>query len=270
MSQFSISQSNPADYETVIYEVDGPVAIVSLNRPNAMNSFNTLMRSELAGALMRAKDDDAIRVVILTGVGRAFSAGADLKAGMPEGSQTVKDQLRDEYLPSIRLINDMDKPVMAALNGPTAGIALGYALNCDLAVMSEDAYLLSPFAAISLVADGGINWQLARRLGYKKAYEVCVEGQRMPAALALEWGLVNKVVPADALMSTATEWAHTLSKQAPLTLAATKRVMRFAMQNTWQASFDLEAEEQVDLLMSPDNVEGVAAFLEKRSPVFKG
>ncbi len=270
MSKFEISTADPADYTVVTYAVNGPVATVTLNRPDALNSFNTPLRSELAGALKRASEDSAVRVVMLTGAGRAFSAGADLKDGMPPDDQTVQDQLQHEYRPSLELIAKMDKPVMAVLNGPTAGIALGYALNCDLAIMSDKAYLLAPFAAISLVADGGINWQLARRLGYKKAYEVCVEGKRMSADMAVECGLVNKSVPADELMASATEWAHALAKQAPLTLSATKRVMRYAMENTWENSFDLEATEQLKLLLSPDNVEGVAAFLEKRKPVFKG
>lgn len=270
MKPFEISKANPADYQTVRYETDGPVAIVTLNRPDALNAFNRQMRSELAAALKLAANDGAIRVVLLTGEGRAFGAGADLKAGLPPEGQTVEDQLQDEYLPSLNLIVKMNKPVMAVLNGPTAGIALGYALNCDLAIMAESAYLLAPFAAISLVADGGINWQLARHMGYKKAYEVSVEGQKISAQTALETGLVNKVVPAEVLMASAMKWAHDLAERAPLTLAATKRAMRFAMENTWQDSFNLEAKEQLALLESPDNIEGVTAFLEKRKPKFKG
>lgn len=270
MSKFEVSTAAPADYETVLYAVEGSVATVTLNRPDALNSFNNSLRSELAGALQRAAEDSEIRVVLLTGAGRAFSAGADLKAGMPLEEQTVKEQLQVEYLPSLKLINTMDKPVIAVINGVAAGIGLGYALNCDMAIMADSAYLLSPFAAISLVADGGINWQLVHRLGYRKAYEVSVEGQKMPAEFCLNHGLVNRVVPADELMEAANTWAKKLSNQAPLTMAATKRVMRFAMENSWQDSFDLEAEEQVKLLLSPDNVEGVSAFLEKRKPVFKG
>ncbi len=270
MTTFTMSNANPSEFDAVSYETDGAVATVTLNRPDALNSFNTPMRAELWAALKLAADDASIRVVLLTGAGKAFSAGADLKAGMPPEGQNVEDQLKDEYQPSLRLIGEMDKPVIAVLNGATAGIALGYALHCDLAIMSEKAFLLSPFAAISLVADGGINWQLARRLGYKKAYEISVEGQRMSADMALDTGLVNKVVPPDELMTEAMAWAQSLAERAPLTLAATKRVMRFAMQNTWQDAFNLEAEEQVELLESPDNVEGVAAFLEKRTPVFKG
>ena len=270
MSAFEISKANPSDYETVSYSTEGPVATVTLNRPDALNAFNTTMRAELAAALTLAAESDDIRVVLFAGAGRAFSVGADLKGGMPPDGQTVQDQLQDEYLPSLKLIGDMDKPVIAVLNGPTAGIALGYALNCDLAIMADSAYLLSPFAAISLVPDGGTNWQLARRLGYKKAYEMSVEGQKISASMARETGLVNRVVAADELMISATEWAQSLAQRAPLALAATKRAMRFAMENTWQDSFDREAEEQLSLLLSPDNIEGINAFLEKRTPVFKG
>ncbi|MFK8031483.1 MAG: enoyl-CoA hydratase/isomerase family protein [Gammaproteobacteria bacterium] len=270
MSTFSISTTDPSDYQVVTYSVDGPIATVTLNRPDALNAFNTPMRSELAGALQHAAENSDVRIVLLTGSGRAFSAGADLKDGMPIEDQTVQDQLQVEYLPSLRLINEMNKPVMAVLNGVAAGVGLSYALNCDLAIMSDKAYMMSPFAAISLVPDGGMNWQLVHAMGYKKAYEFGISGQKMTAEMAEQAGLVNKVVPAEVLMESAVNWANALTRQAPLSLAATKRVMRFAMENTWKNSFDLEAAEQVKLLLSPDNVEGINAFLEKRKPVFKG
>lgn len=258
------------NYTTIKYETLGAVATVTLNRPDSLNSFNKTMRAELAQALKQAADNHAIRIVLFTGAGRAFSAGADLKAGMPPEGQTVEQQLQDEYRPSLELITGMDKPVMAVINGPVAGIALGYVMACDLAIMSENAYLLSPFTTISLLGDGGINWHLPRYLGYKKAYEYSIECKKMSAKMALEMGMVNKIVLPEVLEETAMVWAQALTKRAPLTMAATKKAMRFAMQNTFEHSFDLEAKMQNGLLGSADNIEGVTAFLEKRKPVFTG
>lgn len=255
-------------YTTLVYAVADKVATITLNRPGSLNGFNKAMREELTAALQCARHDAAVRVVLLAAEGRFFSAGADLKAGMPPAGQTVEQQLQDEYRPSLESIRDMEKPVIAVVNGGVAGIALGYVLLCDLAIMADDAYLLAPFTTISLVGDGGINWQLARRLGYKKAFEYSIECKKMHAPMALECGLVNRIVPPSELLTAARQWAAEIALRAPHAIAATKKVMRFAMQNTWEAAFDLEARSQLELLGSPDNIEGVAAFLEKRKAVF--
>ena len=259
-----------AEFDTITVAHDAAVATVTLNRPDAMNAFDATLRSELATALRELADDDATRVVVLTGAGRAFSAGADLKAGFPQGSYKVADQLQQEYRPSLRSIVEMPKPVIAAINGSAAGIGLAYALACDIAVMSDQAFLLAPFTTISLVGDGGSNWLLTRQLGYRKAFELSILSERIGADEALSHGLVNRVVPAAELAAETAALAARIAERAPLSIAATKKVMRFAMTASYDETFDLEAREQNALLFTEDNVEGVTAFLEKRSPTFKG
>ncbi|MEM1262596.1 MAG: enoyl-CoA hydratase [Pseudomonadota bacterium] len=259
-----------SEFETISVTRDGAVATVTLNRPDAMNSFDTAMRKELGVSMQQLRYDDSVRVVVLTAAGRAFSAGADLKEGFPEGDYRVGEQLQQEYRPSFRAITDMPKPVIAAVNGSAAGIGLSYALATDMTIMADNAFLLSPFTTISLVGDGGCNWLLARQLGYRKAFELSVLSERITAEQALAYGLVNRVVPADELASSVAELAATLAARAPLSLAATKKVMRFAMTASFDETYDFEARTQTELLFTEDNVEGVSAFLEKRAPQFKG
>ena len=254
--------------EIVSYKQDGAVAVITLNRPDRMNSFTTQLSLDLLEALEQSNNDDSVRVVILTGEGRCFSAGADLKSGFDGNS--VLDKLQHEYRPFFSAIASMPKPVIAAVNGSAAGIGMSLALQCDLMVMAENAFLLSPFTTISLVPDGGLNWLLVRQLGYRRAFQLSVESERIDAPRCVELGLANKSVPADELLGSAMEWAENLSKRAPLSLAATKKAMRHAMDYDWASSFDNEAELQDALTRSEDNAEGVTAFFEKRAPEFKG
>lgn len=256
-------------FDTVSYEVDGAVATIALDRQDALNSFDETLRRDLLGAFEAAADDDAVRVAILTGKGRAFSAGADLKAGLSR-TISVEETLQNEYRPIMERIIGMEKPVIAAINGSAAGIGLSFALQCDLAIMADNAFLLSPFSTISLVPDGGANWLLARQLGYKRAYQLAVEAERIDAERCLQWGLVNRVVPADDLLAEAQAWAASLAERAPLSLAATKKAMRHAMAGDWASTFDLEAGLQNELVGSDDNTEGVTAFFDKRKPKFTG
>ena len=218
-------------------------------------------------AFDKARDADDVRVIVFTGEGRCFSAGADLKAGI---DRDVEEILQVEYRPVQERIAAIPKPVIAAIPGSAAGIGLSMALQCDLVIMADNAFLLSPFTTISLVPDGGLNWLLVRQLGYRRAFQLSVESERIPAARCVELGLANKAVPADELQDVAREWAEALAKRAPLSLAATKKVMRFAIDKDWSESFDLEAKLQGELLGSEDNREGIQAFFEKRAPEFKG
>jgi 2-(1,2-epoxy-1,2-dihydrophenyl)acetyl-CoA isomerase len=254
--------------DIVKYEQHGAVVVITLNRPDAMNSFTSQLSFDLLDALEKAHHDDDTRVVVLTGEGRCFSAGADLKSGF-EGRR-VFGKLQYEYRPVMSAIATMPKPVIAAVPGSAAGIGLSLALTCDLLVMADNAFLLSPFTTISLVPDGGLNWLLVRQLGYRRAFQLSVESERIDAVRSVELGLANKAVPADDLQAAALEWATMLAERAPLSLAATKKVMRHALDHDWASSFDAEAELQQSLVGCDDNLEGVQAFFEKRGPEFKG
>ena len=253
----------------VLYEKQDQVALISLNRPASLNAFTTELLGELVHAFERAEHDADIRVVVLTGEGRAFSAGADLKRGL-EGQRSISDRLQYEYRPVLEAIARIPKPVISAVPGFAAGIGLSIAMHADLMVMAEDAFLLSPFTTISLVPDGGANWLLVRQLGYHRAYQLSIESERVSASQCLEFGIANKVVPAAELREAAMAWARKLCKRAPLSLAATKKVMRHAMDNDWASCFDIEAGLQAALRDSEDAMEGINAFFEKREPDFKG
>ena len=254
---------------TVLYEQQDNVAIISLNRPDSLNGFTTELCAELLQAFEKAQSDEGIRVIVLTGEGRAFSAGADLKQGFV-GDRTTQGKLLLDYAPVLTAISEIPKPVIAAVPGFAAGIGLSFALHSDLLVMADDAFLLSPFTTISLVPDGGANWLLVRQLGYHRAYQLSIESERVTAARCLELGIANKVVPASNLRDASVAWAGELSKRAPLSLAATKKVMRHAMDHDWHSCFTMEAQEQQKLRESEDAKEGVDAFFEKRAPNFKG
>ena len=250
------------------YAQAGAGGTITINRPDSMNAFTSEMSLELQLALEKAGNDKSVRVVVLTGAGRCFSAGADLKSGF-EGRH-VSGKLQFEYRPVITAIMMMPKPVIAAIPGSAAGIGMSVALSCDLLIMADDAFLLSPFTTISLLPDGGLNWLLVRQLGYRRAFQLSVESERIGAQQCVDLGLANRAVPADELQSAAYDWAKRISMRAPLSLAATKRAMRHAADHDWASSFDLEAELQSELVGSEDNIEGVRAFFEKRAPEFKG
>lgn len=255
--------------DTVIYSQQDAVAVISLNRPDALNGFTAELCDDLLLAMERAHRDESVRAVVLSGEGRAFSAGADLKEGF-KGERTTQGRLLFEYGPALTAIANIPKPVIAAVSGFAAGIGMSFAMHSDLLVMAEGSFLLSPFTTIGLLPDGGANWMLVKQLGYHRAYQLCIESERISAESCLGLGIANRVVAADQLMGNCIEWGNAMAKRAPLSLAATKKVMRHAMDNDSHSSYTMEAEEQERLRASADNFEGVTAFFEKREPNFTG
>ena len=259
------------DLETVKYETDHHVAIITLGRPEAMNAFNIQMRADLAKAQQVAEEDDNIRIVVLTGSGRAFSAGADLKdAGVGVDTVGVLDTSIRDYKPLVDGVTQSDKIYIAAINGFAGGVALGLALGADLAVMSEDASVFSPFTDIGLVPDGGASFYFYKHLGYKRAFAAIAECSRLDAKTCLEMGMVNKVVPNDILLAETTKWAHSLAGRAPLALSYSKKILRQLPGLDSQAAARLESEYQNKCLNSEDSASAIKAFISKTKPVFKG
>jgi 2-(1,2-epoxy-1,2-dihydrophenyl)acetyl-CoA isomerase len=263
------TRSAVSQYEAVLYEVDDGVATITLNRPEVLNALNAQLRVELIAAIRQAASDDAVRVAILTGAGRAFSTGADLAEKHPP-NHLPQIQLEDEYKPGLMAIAEAPKPFISVVNGAAAGAACGYAMVCDLMVMADDAYILQAFGAIGLIPDAGATWQLVRQLGSKCAYELIISGERLSAQRCLELGLANRVVPGDALMSCARGWAKQLSGLAPLALRYAKQSLRKVMNMELGDAISYEAALQNRLIRSRDAQEGIEAFLQKRKPQFVG
>lgn len=244
------------------------VALITLNRPDKLNSFNRQLRQDLTAALAKASADDGIRAVVVTGEGRAFCAGADVSAA--DEMANVEDVLNTEYAGFLNIIQSAPKPVIAAVNGPAAGIGMTLALTCDLRVMGEGAYLMSAFANIGLVPDGGLSWLLTQEVGYARAYQLAVEAEKIDAERALTLGLVNRAVPDADVVANAVDWAGSLAERAPVALALTKRAFRAAAQEGLKNAAAYEAMLQRQAIVTEDCAEGVAALFQKRKPVFKG
>lgn len=259
-------------FETLKIERHGRVARLSFNRPDRLNSFNTALRNEFVAAARALNADPEVWVVLLAAEGRAFSAGADLAEpgnDLNDG-RAVEDQLNYEYKPGILAIVQAPKPWLAAINGPCAGIGYSYAMACDLAVMADDAFLYQPFAAIGLIPDGGATWLLPQLVGRKRAYELMVMGEKLPAEKALAWGLVNRVVPAPELQAEALLWAQDLAGRSPLSLRYTKEAVNFALDHSLSDSIGREAAYQRHCIDSDDAKAAVQAFFEKRAPEWSG
>lgn len=244
------------------------IALVTLNRPQALNALNRQMRADLREALMEVSADKAVRVAILTGEGRGFCSGADVTD--VSGGVTVEDVLNAEYGAFLSIIQTMDKPVIAAINGAAAGIGMTIALTCDLRVMSADAYMMMAFANIGLVPDGGLSWLITREIGYARAYQLAIEAEKIDAGRCLDLGLVNRVAKAEDVLSESVAWAKSLAERAPLALSLTKRTFRAAAQDGLRNAMAYEAMIQRAAIATEDCMEGVSALMQKRKPQFKG
>ncbi|WOJ96153.1 enoyl-CoA hydratase/isomerase family protein [Congregibacter brevis] len=261
-------------FETLLIEKHGPVARLVMNRPDKLNTFSTTLRQEMMAAVNALNADPELRVIVLAGAGRAFSAGADLQdsaGGDPaHRGQLTEHMLKNEYKPSILGITDSSKLWIAEVSGPAAGIGSAYMMACDLVVMAKGGYLYQAFGAIGLIPDGGATWQLLRALGRKRALEVIVGGERIYAERCLEWGLCNRVVEDGEETEAALEWAAELAKKAPLAMQFSKKAIAMAADLNFGEMISQEAAMQNICISSEDSTEGVMAFFEKRPPAFKG
>ena len=260
-------------YETVDVERRGGELRITLNRPEAMNAWNTQLGEDLRAAVEQAAADEEARAVVVTGAGRAFSSGADLKAGFeatPEGHPDVETALKERYHPIITGLRTMPKPVLAAVNGPAVGIGLSLALAADLVIARESAYFLLAFVNIGLVPDGGSSLFVPERVGFARASEMAMLGERVPARKALEWGLINRVAADEDFDAEVDALAQRLAAGPTRSYAGTKRQLNEWLFSRMDAQLDLEAGIQQESAASGDFLEGVQAFLEKRPAAFEG
>ena len=247
---------------------DGAVLTITLNRPDVLNAFNAALHAALAAALKEARDPE-IRAVVVTGAGRGFCVGQDLTE-FREASGEIADRLRSGYHPNVRAVRALEKPVIAAVNGPAAGAGLSFASVCDIRLAAESASFIPAFVNIGLIPDSGGTFFIARLLGPARAFEWMTSGRRLTAAEAHAWGLVSEVVADDGLAARAAELAATLAAMPTRAIGMTKRLFEAAPTNDLEEQLELEAQLQSVATQTEDFREGVAAFLEKRDPEFKG
>ncbi len=247
---------------------DGAVLTITLNRPDVLNAFNTDMHRALAGALKEARDA-AVRAVVLTGAGRGFCVGQDLTE-FREAPGDIGSRLRDNYHPNIRALRALEKPVIAAVNGAAAGAGMSIACACDLRIAADSASFIPAFINIGLIPDSGGSYFVTRILGAARAFEWLASGKKLTAAEAHAWGLVSEVVESDALAGRAAELAAQLADMPTRGIGMTKRLLDNAADATLEEQLEREAQLQTAATQTEDFREGVAAFLEKRPPRFKG
>jgi 2-(1,2-epoxy-1,2-dihydrophenyl)acetyl-CoA isomerase len=259
--------------ETVTLDRRGGELRITLNRPDVMNAWDKQLGTDLLAAVREAAADDSVRAVVVTGAGRAFSSGADLRAGFdptPEGHPDVETVLHERYHPIITGLRELPKPVLAAVNGPAVGIGCSLALVCDLIVARESAYFLLAFVNIGLVPDGGSSLLLPERIGLARATEMAMLGERIPARMALEWGLINRVAADEEFEGVVDELAARLAAGPTGAYAGIKRQLNAWLFTRMAEQLELEASLQQRSAASGDFQEGVLAFLEKRPPAFGG
>lgn len=258
--------------DTILFETQGGVATITLNRPDKLNAFTDEMLAALGDALEAAARDPQVRCIVLTGSGRGFCAGQDLGAVGERGDADAgfRAHLEHTYNRVIRTIRTVEKPVIGAVNGVAAGAGASVALACDLRIAAENAQFIQSFVGVGLVPDSGATWVLPRLVGYARAYELAVTAERLSAQDALAWGAVNRVVPAEDFQEEVQRYASRVASGPTKAMGLTKRAMNRAMTSTLDEALAYEARLQDVAGGTDDHREGVAAFLEKRSPEFRG
>lgn len=253
--------------EVLKTEITGAVATVTLARPNQFNAFNAQLRAALRKAIDDLERDDTVRIVILKGEGRGFCAGADLAEGM---HPPVSGHLETEYKPLLVAIANSANLWIAQVHGSAAGIGAAFAMNCDLVTMADDANVYMAFAAIALVPDGGNTWLLLNQMGYHRAMQAIIEGEKISGQDCLRYGIANKLFAADELDAATLAWAQSLAQRAPLAMSAVKRLLRNVGHMSYDQAITAEGAEQDPLVESGDFRAAVKAFFDKQKPVFQG
>jgi 2-(1,2-epoxy-1,2-dihydrophenyl)acetyl-CoA isomerase len=259
--------------EKISLEYQDRVALLELKRPDAMNAIDMELRRELMTALDQVARDPNVGAVVLTGAGKAFCSGADLKSAAANPDNSVRRTARTlmhDFQPIIETIGRLDKPVIAAVNGAAVGVGMSLVLACDLVIMAKGAYLMAPFLNVGLVPDGGTAWFLVQRMGYARAFEILADAKKLDADRCIALGIANRVSEATMLRADALAWASQLAAKAPLAMALTKRVARLSTTVGLSELLNIEAELQTFLVGTEDSREAIAAFSEKRSPSFRG
>jgi enoyl-CoA hydratase/carnithine racemase len=256
--------------EAVIYELEDDIAIITLNRPKKYNAINQDLLDSLNEAIAKVRKNEQIRALVLTGAGRGFSSGADLGDFGKLTPEEGRTYITSAYIPLLRNLLTLKKPIIAAVNGIAAGVGASIALACDLRVMTKQSALLYAFINIGLGPDGGASWLLARQIGYSKALEIALEGKKIKGEACQKLGLTNKLVEEKDLLSEAKNWAHRMAKLPTVAVGITKEDMIYAMDHDLYNTIAYEAEKQVIAFNSQDLIEGVSAFMEKRTPKFIG
>jgi 2-(1,2-epoxy-1,2-dihydrophenyl)acetyl-CoA isomerase len=250
-------------------EVEAGIGWIRLNRPEKMNAIGALTRRQLSDAIKQAERDEAVRVVVLTGRGRAFCSGADVTEMLGDGGmrtpEDVGNVLRNEYMPMLTRLRTMPKPVIAAMNGPAVGIGASYALACDIRIATPEAYLMEAFINIGLAPDGGVSWLLPRLAGTGIAYEMFFTGKPLSAADAHRLGVVNRIVPQERFEEEVRELATQLASQPRQALAAAKRAVNHALESSYENALEFESYLQEAQAASPEFIEGVQNFIARRS-----
>jgi 2-(1,2-epoxy-1,2-dihydrophenyl)acetyl-CoA isomerase len=252
------------------YEVADAIATITLDRPEALNALTVPLKTELLAAFRSVARDRGVRAVVLTGAGRAFCAGQDLKERLAPDASPLAVEVRERFNPIIAAMRGLDQPIVGAINGVAAGAGASLAFACDIRIAAENASFVLAFGRIGLVPDSGATWLLPRLVGPAKAAELALLGESLSAADAERFGLVARVVPTDALAAEARAVAARLAGLAPVALALTKR----ALERTWSVTLDEALEDEAYRQglagATADHAEGLTAFLEKRSPRFTG